>query len=477
MKRQTFVTVYYLEISINNTKLFENEVKDMINNEAFSGSIQVNDTPIHFYCHDGEFSFNFMDPFPTDEDGNQRQIELSPNDGFLIGKTHRNQKIALYCGMNPIHFYNVIRIPVNLYIVSRSENYNDTLDTFTGIKFIGKSLNKAFEIKSLSRAFKAGKEEYIINDDSISFDVQTNIGSFQMTIRSEIRYLDQINSKGITNDTVSLCIEFEEPQPLRCFLIHYEKIQNIISFFSNRFEVGFDKITLLNKNEPYDYTTETARVFINESSKATNKQLQQTISFNDLGECLPELIKVFYNNVEHKPSISLGFYPENDNDRIMTSSKVREICSGVECELSFADDIQTENNDNLLELISHTKQLIKGYRKANPGTISDNTYSLIFSSLGNWSNSLAERIWCLYQKFFIEMDILNRFTGYDVKEEDIKQFVKYRNDITHGSHRVLDHNIACTALTLSGLVYCSIFDRIGMDRKKIRELCVDKLLR
>ena len=75
------------------------------------------------------------------------------------------------------------------------------------------------------------------------------------------------------------------------------------------------------------------------------------------------------------------------------------------------------------------------------------------------------------------MNILNREIGISIREDEIKDFVKYRNDITHGNHRVLDKRIACTAHLLSGLVYCSLLDRIGISREKIRELCVHKLLR
>lgn len=58
----------------------------------------------------------------------------------------------------------------------------------------------------------------------------------------------------------------------------------------------------------------------------------------------------------------------------------------------------------------------------------------------------------------------------------IKDFVKYRNDITHGKHRILEVGIAITAHNLCGLIYCCVLDRIGVTREKISELCQYKIL-
>lgn len=51
--------------------------------------------------------------------------------------------------------------------------------------------------------------------------------------------------------------------------------------------------------------------------------------------------------------------------------------------------------------------------------------------------------------------------------DDINNFVKYRNSITHGRYKVLDEKIAFTAVILEGLVYCCILTRIGMEERQI----------
>ena len=74
------------------------------------------------------------------------------------------------------------------------------------------------------------------------------------------------------------------------------------------------------------------------------------------------------------------------------------------------------------------------------------------------------------------MLILNQ-SAIIIDDDAIKAFVKYRNDITHGSHRVLDVKIAITAHCLERLVYCCLLERIGVERSRILEWCKDKILR
>lgn len=78
---------------------------------------------------------------------------------------------------------------------------------------------------------------------------------------------------------------------------------------------------------------------------------------------------------------------------------------------------------------------------------------------------------------FNEYIIIFPFIDTAISEERVKTFVKYRNDITLGRHRVSDMEVGLTAFLLSGLVYCNILYRIGIERTKINELSRRKLLR
>ena len=130
---------------------------------------------------------------------------------------------------------------------------------------------------------------------------------------------------------------------------------------------------------------------------------------------------------------------------------------------------------NINELVQQVKNTVKIFRKDNPG-LGDSVYSFIFGNIKFWTLPAAEKICALFHKYDEEMLILNQ-PAIIIDDDAIKVFVKYRNDITHGSHRVLDVKIAITAHCLEGLVYCCLLERIGVERSRILEWCKDKILR
>lgn len=84
-----------------------------------------------------------------------------------------------------------------------------------------------------------------------------------------------------------------------------------------------------------------------------------------------------------------------------------------------------------------------------------------------WSQSLSDKICSLYHKFLPEMIEVSQSI---ISDEDIKAFVKYRNDVTHGRHRIMTEKIARTAYSLSGLIYCCFLTRIGISTERIKTL-------
>ncbi len=450
----------------------------MKENVSISGIIDSKQGPVVFLCNNKDFCFNFMNPFPFNEKGERQCCGILTENDFIFGRTYTNREIAIFCRTEELDVFANQPFYTSAFFVSLQDIHDDTIREFDGIRFIGKSLNKVFNKRGLVVKYEKDGEKLIHNDDGMIYDITFGDFKCRITISSLVKYQSGIEGSGISNNKVVCELEFEKKQTLSEFFLHFNNMRNIISFLTNRLDVGFEEIFLLKYNETIHLRTELAKVYILDKSEVTKRNEYNILSFNDLGDSLPEFIKLFFNSKEREPHCSLGFYPKNDKDiHLMTTDKIRAICSGLECELAFAKDIQTENNQSLINLTDQTKELIKCFRKENKDAISDNTYSMIFSSLSHWTNSLAERIFCLYKKFIVEMNILNREIGISIREDEIKDFVKYRNDITHGNHRVLDKRIACTAHLLSGLVYCSLLDRIGISREKIRELCVHKLLR
>lgn len=89
----------------------------------------------------------------------------------------------------------------------------------------------------------------------------------------------------------------------------------------------------------------------------------------------------------------------------------------------------------------------------------------------------SDQIKAIYHMYDDIMAIANK-SNRVVSDVDIDAFVKYCNDITHGSYRVLDSKIAHTTYLLACLAYCCLLTRIGVSRDKIKEWFSDgRLLR
>ena len=149
------------------------------------------------------------------------------------------------------------------------------------------------------------------------------------------------------------------------------------------------------------------------------------------------------------------------------------ICSSLECELSFINDLYPEEEHNLKKLINATKNAIKAHRKTTE-RLSDKTYDLIFSSIENWTMSASDKVWGIYQRYKDELNLVYR-TAMSIDEVSIRKLIKYHNKITHGTYQIIDQEIAATAYILQGLVYCCILTRLGIDKNRLKMLCSNKM--
>jgi hypothetical protein len=126
-------------------------------------------------------------------------------------------------------------------------------------------------------------------------------------------------------------------------------------------------------------------------------------------------------------------------------------------------------------LINEVKEVIKKHRNSETH-LENKTYDMIFSSISHWSMAASEKIYALYEKHFDELNLISPHSMRKLDMKDVQEFIKYRNNITHGSTGALNIQIAETAYILCGLVYCCILTRIGMPKENIKKLCGCKIL-
>lgn len=443
--------------------------------ELITGVIPTETKPVIFSVKPNEYDFCFMTDSVYSFNTDNIPIKIPARDGFICGKTHENRNIAIYLGNLSFEVFGSGGLNTSAYVQAASNVYDTDIMEYEAICFKGGTLNNVFHINGMKFDHLDGNTVVKHNDDSINCVVEMNDYNMKLDIHSVTNERRGIRGNSINNSEVILTLEFNKPQPLITLFNHYNRMKDLLSFMTFRENVGFEKIALLKTHPEINHLTHSADVFIRSDLKETNKDYFHNIGFKDLGNSLPNLVKLFYDSEDKKQSLSLGFFPSNDRDRnIMNNTKIRAICSALECELGFVEDIKAEENVLLDELIEVARSTIKDYRHSHPG-LSNDTYNLIFSSMKHWSFSLAEKLCALYHKYEQEMLILNK-SDIIITEDAIKDFVKYRNDITHGKHRVLDMHVALTAECMCGLVYCCILERIGVDKEKIIDLCRHSIL-
>lgn len=422
------------------------------------------------YCKDKQnFNFYLNDYTATFMEPNHSEIHLDGN--FLFGQTSGYNSIAIFKGDSIPSFSGSTALNTSAYLVAVENGLGTNWDSFDFIEFTGGILNSLFLCDAL-------KCEDMENGDILvhrqnthkrwKFEIEDGC-ECELVIGSWIKQNFGLTGVSLTNNIVDLRLKFSRPQALEASFKFIWKVKTVLSIMVGRANVTFDEIYLRHNNPQLSKM----QLFLKNETQPVSKEMMKCITFHDLDEATPNLFNVIFNSKDAAPSYEIGFLPNSAKDfSLITNEKVRLICSSLECELSFCKDQKQSEEENLQQLIQSVKSLIKAHRKGSE-RLSDKTYDLIYNSIKHWTMSASDRICALYHQYDTEMNILNQ-TAMSLSDEDIKFFVKYRNDITHGSYRVMNQKIALTAYLLQGLVYCCFLTRIGISRDQVTLLCHNK---
>lgn len=396
---------------------------------------------------------------------------LRPVDGFAQAMTHGGSKILMHVGSHDFTVVNTMKINLSSYIVSTTNVLDYDISYFEGVEFVGGTLLKLKMPMGMKFAYDVdAAKQYIEHvDDSQTFSFSTDDFSCKVTIGSYTSEHHGLTGATLTNGNIYFKMEFDKPQTTSKAYLHYNKVRELLSFLANRCDVGFDEMYLLQKDENHPgMMCRVAQVFIKREKELTKKDIYHNLEFGMLGDSLGNLLRTLYIPKEH----SLSIYPESDRrSTIITNDMVRGVCSALECELNFVKGIEAKEAEKIERLVKSIKKVIKEHRKSED-KLEDKTYSLIHGSMSHWSLSASDRIKALFHMYDPEMTILNE-SRFVISDEEIDAFVKYRNQITHGTYRVLEPVIAGTTHLLAGLVYCCVLTRIGIPREKITQWCED----
>lgn len=431
-------------------------------NVPITGIAYSDNKNFNFYIDDHSVTFMCTD-----------QTEIMLHGPFVFGHTFGYKNIAIYKGKDDISFQGIKKINTGAYIIASYNGLRTQWDDFNSIEFKGGTLNQLFCCNALIKeTLNNGTIQLHQNNDSLRYKFQSNGHPCELVIGSGVHEQFGFEGMNISNNEVHLILKFDGPQPLDSAFKYISNITDMLSIMLFRKNVGFDEIYLHHNEKGLSKM----QIFLKKESTFSEKNLMSNITFYDLGKNLPELASIIFNSEDKKPAYEIGFYPCSDKDiHFMSNDKVRLICSALECELSFIDNLCIPEEEHLQELIEDVKQLIKQHKK-HKNTLSPKTYDLIFSSLRNWSISASDKITQLFHQYEREISALEELmqNNVHISDNDILELIKFRNNITHGSYRIIDQKIATTAFLLQGLVYCCLLKRIGMNNNEILYLCQNR---
>ena len=405
-----------------------------------------------------------------------RTSSLKSTDGFAQVMLHDGTKMLLHIGENNLTIVNKMRLHLASYIMSTANIADYDLSYFDGIEFIGGTLANLKRPMGINIEYESENRRYVeYRDDEQNFDFKTDDWQCDVTIGSSTREQHGLTGSSITNSSIYFRMMFDRKQKTSEVYVHYNKIRQLLSFLVNRQNVGFEKIYLLQKIENSTFWNKVAEVNIQQEKELTTKTIYNNISFEMMDGSLGRLLNIFYSPIERKKSYSLGFHYEDDKSAGQIGSEtVREVCSALECELGLIPKMMSDESTKIRALTRQLQQVINEHKKSKD-KLRDKTYSLIESSMSHWTMSASDQIKLLFHMYQQEMWAIAK-PGRQCSDDGIDNFVKYRNDITHGSYRVMNPEVAYTTYLLACLVYCCVLTRIGVPRETILQWCKDKRL-
>ena len=434
------------------------------NTANFTGFILQGKEKMFFHTQDKVFYFIAED---AGFFANAIKKNLSSPDQFLYGYTSEGYQVALFTGYDERKISANYRLRPGLYLVSRANACQYDMSKFQAVEFVGGTLNNLYEQEDIRTEYDDDKKCYtkIYPESRTEFAVKVRDYDCKLII------------KNIPSDSspskMDLVIRYEFPKavPLVEIKLIYNVLSDICKFMTNRKNVGFDDIKLFQLDKETAKWLHFADAFVDyRYNQFTQKIFGRNILFSHLKDCVVNLHTIISSNTEGAATYLFDFYADSDTDyNVFTVDKIKNICSSIECELSFIKDLKDEENANLNGLIKKVKEVIKQHRKSE-NKLEDKTYDLIGNSMSHWGMANSRKIYLLYEKNKTYMDIFKSKTNLSCTEEDIVSFIKFRNDVTHGRYRTIDSEIVITSYTLMALSYCCFLRRIGMQEKELKKL-------
>ena len=101
--------------------------------------------------------------------------------------------------------------------------------------------------------------------------------------------------------------------------------------------------------------------------------------------------------------------------------------------------------------------------------LDEDDYASIKSSISTWTIPAKKQVWSIYENNFDIIQHICDKKGVYLSYKQVSDFIKFRNDITHGKFPHFTEEIVNTAYVLKILIYVSLLKRIGLEDDVIKD--------
>lgn len=384
---------------------------------------------------------------------------------IINGVTDRNYNIAL-CVSNPQESGNCITFSCSYYIMDKANCLNYDISEFKEIEFIGESLNLIVDPTDIYEEFDFEAEPFEkgcsikfkpIKDVSKKFNfkiLDTNVEFEHSIIPYEKR---KENKLGETNSAIY--IKFSETQKIEELEKWYLLVKKLTSLLVLQHNTDFDSINIF-----YDILLENgktmrhyAKVFVNQRyDNLVSKQPIRCLELKLFDDHMQQLLNILEND-----KFSLMFLPESNSEAHMVDYEiVKNICTALEFEFK-ENKMKLEKNQLITQLQKLVKLEVEKFKGLNT-SLDDDDFASIKSSISNWTIPAKKQVWSLFENNIEIMQYICDKKGVYLSYKQVSDFIKFRNDITHGKFPHFTQEIADTAYILKILIYVSLLKRIGL---------------
>lgn len=416
---------------------------------------------MRFVQYDGGFKFDFIKE-------NKGELIINPAENFIVGQTMDKKTIYIFRKDSfPIR-EGLLHYSTDTYIFGSSIEEKK----IAGLRFTGGILAKLFMPNKIEIDLDENIYKVECHDDSVNYQLSANGKVINIHIESLLSEKQGISGRSLENLETSLVVTADNGLSLSEIIPLYNAVLKMCQFLTFRKNIEFERIQLLEEKSTGGRTffTEFAQLHTMRTFKnPTGKTWLQCVSFEDLESAIIPLFKSIYEEKEKKPSFSLDFLPEDEDDVYWISpDRIKKICTSLECEAAL-HKIKAENNPVFKKLIDDVKLMVKQHEAGNTA-LPPKTYDVIRGSIDHWDFSASDKIKELFRKYeeiLIQPECFRY--SFSTFEDAIDAFIKYRNTTTHGNHMNITGGHAVTAVNLMNLIYISRLDRIGMPLPLIKD--------